>query len=168
SPVAPSIETVQRAYNLATLIPSAEALDADVVRLQPLLREGRDRRAGSKDAWLKAASGRTDSLPKLAQLLASANGKAAEVRNPALSQLTAALVARMPELPPEGVSEPLAMEFATALLLAESAFENFNNLSPDFPSQVEAMIKRLDAVRSGKTAPVVAPVLDEMSRRAQE
>ena len=42
------------------------------------------------------------------------------------------------------------MEYATALLLAESAFENFNNLSPEFPSQVDAMLERLDAARAGR------------------
>src|SRR6185312_6237639 len=90
-PVAPQIEAVQRAYSLATLIPSAEALDADVVRLQPLLREAREQLANAKDAWLKAASGRADSLPKLAQMLASANARAAEIGHPALSRLAAAL-----------------------------------------------------------------------------
>ncbi|MFI4887701.1 MAG: Hpt domain-containing protein, partial [Burkholderiales bacterium] len=49
-PVAPQIEAVQRAYQLAALIPSAETLDADVVRLQPLLREARDQLASAKDA----------------------------------------------------------------------------------------------------------------------
>ena len=75
-PGSPQVEAVQRAYHLAALMPTAEALDADVVRLQPLLREARDQLANAKDAWLKAASGRTDTLPKLAQLLASANAKA--------------------------------------------------------------------------------------------
>ena len=44
------------------------------------------------------------------------------------------------------------MEFATALLLAESAFENFNNLSPEFAQQVDAMLTRLDAARAGRSA----------------
>ncbi|MFO1306388.1 MAG: Hpt domain-containing protein [Burkholderiales bacterium] len=61
------------------------------------------------------------------------------------------------------------MEYATALLLAERAFENYSNLSPDFPRQVDAMLARLDAVRSGRAAPTSgAPMLDEMSKRAQE
>ena len=55
-------------------------------------------------------------------------------------------------MPAAGVSEPLAMEFATALLLAESAFENFGNLSPDFASQVDAMLARLDAAHAGAAA----------------
>jgi chemosensory pili system protein ChpA (sensor histidine kinase/response regulator) len=101
-------------------------------------------------------------------LLASANAKATEVRHPALSKLTSGLVARPADMPAEGVSEPLAMEFATALLLAESAFENFNNLSPEFGQQVDAMLKRLDAARAGRSATTAAPALDEMSKKAQE
>jgi len=161
-------EAVQRAYHLGALIPTAEALDADVVRRQPLLRDARDQLASAKDAWLKAASGRSDTLPKLQQLLASANAKATEVKHPALSRLTSGLVARLADMPADGVSEPLAMEFATALLLAESAFENFNNLSPEFGQQVEAMLKRLDAARAGRSSTTAAPVLDEMSKKAQE
>ena len=169
APVGPQVQAVQRAFRLAGLIPSAEVLSADVVRLQPLLREAREQLAGGKDAWLKAASGRAENLPKLKQTLASVHAKAAEIHNGALMKLTAALVERLDRMPASGVSEPVAMEYATALLLAESAFENYANLSPDFPKQVEAMLARLDAVRQG-IAPVGggAPMLDEMSKRAQE
>jgi len=167
-PATPQIELVQRTYHLAALMPTPEALDSDVVRLQPLLREAREQLAHAKDAWLKAASGRTDTLPKLAQLVGSANAKAAELKHPALSRLMTTLTERLAAMPPEGAAEPLAMEFATALLLAESAFENFNNLSPEFATQVDAMIARLDAARAGRTATDAAPALDEMSRRAQE
>jgi chemosensory pili system protein ChpA (sensor histidine kinase/response regulator) len=59
------------------------------------------------------------------------------------------------------------MEFATALLLAESAFENFNKLSPDFAEQVDSMLARLDAAQAGNAAADGAPALDEMSQRAQ-
>ena len=167
-PESPQIEAVQRAYQLASLIPSAEVLDADVVRLQPLLREAREQLASAKDAWLKAASGRVENLTKLAQLLASAHAKALETRHPGVSKLTGALAERLMGMSAEGVSEPFAMEFATALLLAESAFENFSRLSPDFAGQVDAMLGRLDAASAGKPAAQGAPVLDEMSRRAQE
>ena len=61
------------------------------------------------------------------------------------------------------------MEYATALLLAESAFENYANLAAEFPQQVDAMLARLDAARAGRSPPGGgAPMLDEMSKRAQE
>ncbi len=167
-PAAPQIEAVQRAYQLGALIPAPETLDADVVRIKPLLREAREQLASAKDAWLKAASGRGDSLPKLTQLLGSAHAKAQEIGQPALTKLTAALAEHLAAMPAQGASEPIAMEFATALLLAESAFENFGNLSPDFASQVDAMLARLAAAQSGQPTGDGAPALDEMSRRAQE
>jgi chemosensory pili system protein ChpA (sensor histidine kinase/response regulator) len=168
APVGPQVQAVQRAFKLSGLIPSAEVLSADVVRLQPILREAREQLAGAKDAWLKAASGRAENLPKLKQTLASVHAKAAEIHNGALMKLTAALVERLEKMP-GSVPEPVAMEYATALLLAESAFENYSNLSPDFPKQVDAMLARLDAARAGRSAPVTgAPMLDEMSKRAQE
>ena len=61
------------------------------------------------------------------------------------------------------------MEYATGLLLAESVLENFPRVSPEFPSQVDAMVARLDAAEQNRPATdVAAPMLDEMARRAQE
>jgi chemosensory pili system protein ChpA (sensor histidine kinase/response regulator) len=169
APVAPQVQAVQKAYKLSGLIPSAEVLSADVVRLQPLLREAREQLAGAKDSWLKAASGRAENLPRLKQTLVSVHAKAAEIRNGALMKLTSALVERLDKMPASGVTEPVAMEYATALLLAESAFENYTSLSSEFPRQVDAMLARLDAARQGRQAAASgAPMLDEMSKRAQE
>ena len=169
APVGPQVQAVQRTYRLAGLIPSAEALNADLVRVQPLLREAREQLVGAKDAWLKFASGRAENLPKLKATLASVHTKAAEVKHGALMKLTAALVERLDKMPASGVTETVAMEYATALLLAESAFENFTTLAPDFPKQVDAMLARLDAARAGRIGvAAAAPALDEMSKRAQE
>ena len=169
APVAPLVVAVQRAFKLPGLIPSADSLSADVVRLHPLLREAREQLAGAKDAWLKAASGRVENLPKLKLTLSSVHAKAVEIRNNALTKLTATLVERLEGVPATGVPDALAMEFATALLLAESAFENYTSLSAEFPGQVDAMIARLDAARAGRSsAGSGAPMLDEMSKRAQE
>jgi chemosensory pili system protein ChpA (sensor histidine kinase/response regulator) len=168
APVAPQVQAVQRAYQLPALIPSAETLSADVVRVQPHLREARDLLSTAKDLWLKITGGRADSLPKLKATLSSLRDKAAAVGEPSLSKLASTLSARIEKLP-SAIPEPLAMEYATGLLLAESAVENFASLSPQFPTQVEAMIARLDAAQQNR--PVTAegaPLLDEMARRAQE
>ncbi|HVF64087.1 MAG TPA: Hpt domain-containing protein [Casimicrobiaceae bacterium] len=168
APVAPQVQAVQRAYRLSGLIPTAEVIATDVVGLQPLIREAREQLAQAKDTWLKFASGRAENLPKLKSTLASVHAKAAQMKQGALMKLTAALVERLDKLPASGVPEALAMEYATALLLAESAFENHTNLAPEFPQQVQAMVARLDAARSGRTPAGGAPMLDEMSKRAQE
>jgi chemosensory pili system protein ChpA (sensor histidine kinase/response regulator) len=170
TPGAASVAGVQKAFRLSGLIPSAAVLNADLVRLQPLLRDVRERLAAAKDAWLKVTSGRAENLPKLVATLASAHASAVEIGNAALTRLTAALAERLEGLAAPGeIPEHFAMEYATGMLLAESAVENFAGLGTDFPRQVDAMLERLDAARSARVAPAAsAPLLDEMSKRAQE
>src|SRR5437773_4416211 len=166
APVGPQVQAVQRAYRLPGLIPTAEVLSADIVRVQPHLREARDLLVTAKDLWLKLTGGRAEALPKLKQTLSTLRDKTAAIGEPSLSRLAAALADRLDKLPSGPVSEALAMEYATGLLLAESAIENYATASPELPRQVDAMIARLDTSR-----PVVgaaAPLLDEMARRAQE
>ena len=166
APVGPQVQAVQRAYRLPGLIPSAEVLSADVVRVQPYLREARDILAAAKDLWLKLTGGRIESLPKLKQTLSALRDKIAAIGEPSLSKLVAALADQLEKLPSGPVAEALAMEYATGLLLAESAIENYATASPELPRQVDAMIARLDTNRPAAGA--AAPLLDEMARRAQE
>jgi chemosensory pili system protein ChpA (sensor histidine kinase/response regulator) len=56
APVAPSVQAVQKGFKLGGLIPSAEVLNADLVRIQPHLREAREALVAAKDAWLKFTS----------------------------------------------------------------------------------------------------------------
>src|SRR5438045_1461873 len=91
----PQVQAVRKTFSLSGLIPSAEVLSADVVRIQPLLREAREQLAGAKDGWLKAAAGRVENLPKLKQTLASVHGKATEIKHGPLMKLTSAPVERL-------------------------------------------------------------------------
>jgi chemosensory pili system protein ChpA (sensor histidine kinase/response regulator) len=170
APVGPQVQAVQRAYRLPGLIPTAEVLSADVVRVQPLLREARDLLSSTKDLWLKLTGGRPENLPKLNQNLSQLRDKTAAIGEPSLSRLAATLASRLDKIGAAAVPEAVAMEYATAILLAESAIENFASLSPDFPKQVEAMVARLDAAQQNKpiAGAASAPLLDEMARRAQE
>jgi chemosensory pili system protein ChpA (sensor histidine kinase/response regulator) len=166
APVGPQTQAVQRAYRLQGLIPTADVLSADVVRVQPHLREARDLLATAKDLWLKLTSGRAESLPKLKQALSALRDKTAAIGEPSLAKLAAALAGRLDKLPSGAIPEALAMEYATGLLLAESVIENFATLSPELPKYVDAMIARLDPSHPASGA--AAPLLDEMARRAQE
>ena len=166
APVGPQVQAVQRAYRLQGLIPTAEVLSADVVRVQPRVREARDLLATAKDLWLKLTGGRAENLPKLKQTLSALRDKTAAIGEPSLSKLAAALAGRLDKLPSGPIPEALAMDYATGLLLAESVVENFAALSPEVPKQVDAMIARLDPSKPATHA--AAPVLDEMARRAQE
>jgi chemosensory pili system protein ChpA (sensor histidine kinase/response regulator) len=170
APVGPQVQAVQRAFRLHGLIPSADVLSADVVRVQPLLRETRDLLTTAKDLWLKLTSGRPENLPKLRQVLSQLRDKTTAIGETSLSRLAAALAGRLDKLGTGTVSDALAMEYATGLLLADSALDNFASISPEFPKQVDAMLARLDAAAQNLPVPdtAAAPILDEMARRAQE
>ena len=170
TPVAPTVQAVQRAFGLTGLVPSAEVLNADLVRLQPMLRQAREQLGAAKDMWLKVASGRADRMPKLRETLTAVRRNAVDIGNAALSKLVKSLEARLESVPPSGdVAEPFAMEYATGILLAESAVENFSSLSAKFGKQVEAMLARLDAAQASKPVPpATGRLIDDIFRRAQE
>ncbi|HEY7943869.1 MAG TPA: Hpt domain-containing protein [Casimicrobiaceae bacterium] len=170
APIGAQTQAVQRAYHLNGLIPTADVLSADVLRVQPLLREARDQLTSAKDLWLKITGGRPENLGKLKQTVAGLSDRMRAIGEPSLSRLVSALASRVDKLGAGPVPESLAMEFATALLLIESTIEHFGTISPELPQQVDAMLARVDAAQQNKPTPPVeaAPLLDEMARRAQE
>src|SRR5205823_1674906 len=92
-----------------------------------------------------------------------------------MHKLLNALLSMLNALPRPGsgraISETMAMEYATGLLLAESALENVTRLSQEFPVQVDAMVQRLDFAARDLPPPPDAttiPLLDDMARKAQE
>jgi chemosensory pili system protein ChpA (sensor histidine kinase/response regulator) len=154
APVGATVQAVQKGFGLAELIPSAETLNADLVRLHPILRDAREQLGAAKDMWLKVTTGRAESVPNLERTLDAVHADAVEIGNPALKKLTGSLVARLKRMPLSGnVPEPVAMEYATAMLLAENAVEKFGNLSSEFPRQVDAMLARLDAAQASRPIP---------------
>ena len=101
-PVAPTVQAVQKGFGLAALIPSAETLNADVVRLHPILRDAREQLGAAKEMWLKVTTGRAESLPNLKRTLDAVHADALETGNAALAKLTGSLVARLERMPPSG------------------------------------------------------------------
>ena len=61
------------------------------------------------------------------------------------------------------------MEYATALLLAESAFDHYCRLGPDFAQQVDATLARVDAACAGRPSSDRGDLaFDDITKRAQE
>jgi chemosensory pili system protein ChpA (sensor histidine kinase/response regulator) len=173
--VAPRLAQVQKLYRLHHLLPPAETIEeADWARIQPVLRDARELLTSAKDAWLKFTSGRKDSLPQLRQALEGLRGKGDALRHVPMQELFSALSYAVESMVARGAkdtSEGMAVEFATALLLGESAIEGFKHLSAEFPQQVEAMAQRLQAAALNLPAPeetTSIALLDDMARRAQE
>src|SRR5262249_19022005 len=168
APSTPQVADVQRVFKLASLIPSPDAPSADMLRLQPLLRKARDEITSAKDAWLKFTSGRVENLARLRQTMASVRELATEIGEPSLIKLVASLAKRLDDMPAVHIRESLALEYATGLLFAENAFENYPSVGNEFAHQVQTMLARLDAAAAGATPSAHLPLLDDLGKRAQE
>ncbi|MEN6584742.1 MAG: Hpt domain-containing protein [Sulfuricella sp.] len=175
-PVNARVEQIQDMFELGAYVPRTEAQQAaetEQERVQPLLRELRDLLAPAKDSWLKFTSGSNDSLASFHAQLKRLVDRASALENAPLNQLlqqigygAAALSAN-----PADMNEMVAMEMATALLLAENTLEHYLGATDEFSCQAEVQSKRLQATLQGRLDEIEVsdiPLLDEMSRKAQE
>ncbi len=174
-PVAERVGQIKDLFELDAYVP--QVLDsehqAEQERRLPLLRELRDIIAPAKDAWLKFTSGSTDNLSNFRSQLKRLVEKASALENPPLNQLLQQIEAGATELSsnPGELNEMVAMEMATTILLAENTLENYRGATDEFRRQAEVQSRRLQASLQGKLDEVEItdiPLLDEMSRRAQE
>jgi chemosensory pili system protein ChpA (sensor histidine kinase/response regulator) len=166
------VRQVQALYGLTALLPrKIEARQIDYDRFQPLLKRAHELIVATKDGWMKATGGRREMLGSIAQHLAELKSVTAGLHEPALSDLVVALEASaIAASRGSSVSDVLAMEFATGVLLAEDAVAHFARLSDQFPKQVLAMRRRLDYAQRGVPSLPSAEeeLLDETAKRAQE
>ncbi len=162
------VQQVKEAYQLEALVPEQKA---DIEPLKPVLLAMRESLVTAKEAWNRFCAGAAVALPQFhdnAVVLASKGGGLVDNN---LARLVAGIaeVAQWLRKDPLRQNDSAAMEIATALLLAESALENYGQLGADFSQQVEIVIGRLATLmRSQPLAALSVPLLDEMSRRAQE
>ncbi|HRH82324.1 MAG TPA: Hpt domain-containing protein [Thiobacillaceae bacterium] len=155
------------------LPPSAEA-EASREAWRPHLNALRDAANHARDHWLKYCSGKHDSLGPFQQSIFSMFEAAVRLPNKALQTLlrmVEAMAKRLPSVSDTAQNEALQLEMATALLLAQNAADHFETLDEEFERQVEVQTQRLHAALTPGydlgSIPVV-PMLDEMSRKAQE
>src|SRR5882672_181220 len=169
-PVSDLIREVQEAYHLAQSIPQAEGEEA-AAEDSPALMAAREHLAHAKDAWNKFASGNSAALAAFRDCSNALKESTARVGNEELAALTGevAQVAVWLGSNVQGMSEAIALEVATVLLLLENALAGMD-LSDEFAQQARVLRSRLQDGMQGKlkrTAPDI-PLLDEMSRKAQE
>ena len=170
-PATARVREVQDAYHLGQTIPAAES-DGDAVEENPALKSAREHLTHAKDAWNKFASGNPPSLLAFRDSAAALKDDAERLGNADLTALVgeAAEVAAWLTSNRENMSEAVALEVATALLLFENALAGFAHLSSEFAQQAQLLRSRLEDCILGKLrrgAPEI-PLLDEMSRKAQE
>ena len=170
-PATDLVREVQEAYHLGQTIPAAES-DGGAVEEMPALKSAREHLTHAKDAWNKFASGNPPSLLAFRDSAAALRADAERLGNADLTGLAgevagvgAWLISNR-----ENMSEAVALEVATALLLLENALAGFADLSGEFAQQAQLLGSRLKDCILGnlrRTAPEI-PLLDEMSRKAQE
>ncbi|GAO34822.1 hypothetical protein SCT_0202 [Sulfuricella sp. T08] len=172
-PVSERIKQVKHAFDLDSCLPqAATAAAVDATRLQPLLRELKELLTPVKELWLKFTTGHKESLKNLQEPLGRLVEKSLVLDNRPLHGLllqTQALAATQPGQ--DSAGEILAIEVATALLLAENVLENFAQFNDEMATQLEIQTKRMSAVLSGRPEEIDAagiPHLGDISRKAQE
>jgi chemosensory pili system protein ChpA (sensor histidine kinase/response regulator) len=169
-PAGDHVECVRAAYRLAELVPAAAAA-ADVEARRPLLRAIREHLAAAMEEWSRFCAGTAAALPAFHERIDRIDAQARDLDQADFARLAAALAAYANQVRKDPLrhGEASALEVATALLLAESALENFAALGAEFAHQTDVICARLDALARGETVPQgEIPHLDEMSRRAQE
>ncbi|MGA8055339.1 MAG: Hpt domain-containing protein, partial [Burkholderiales bacterium] len=171
-PATPHLRAVQETYRLAGTVPATFELRTDRGSAEPVLAAMRELVVQAKGAWTKFSSGHLASLAGFGEQVAALGARAGELGNPDLGVLGRAMSAVASALAghPERFGDATAMEVATTLLLVENALERLDSLSPEFHEQAAVMSARLAACAKGEppTAAPDVPLLDEMSRRAQE
>src|SRR5216117_1317233 len=170
-PATARVREVQEAYHLSQTIPAAES-DGDAVEESPALKSAREHLTHAKDAWNKFASGNAPSLLAFRDSAAALKDDAEQLGNSDLTALAGEVVGVATWLTSnrENMSEGVALEVATALLLLENALAGLAHLSGEFARQAQLLRSRLEDCMLGKlrrSAPEI-PLLDEMSRKAQE
>lgn len=170
-PASDHVREVQETYHLAQTIPSAA--EAEVLPAgSPALKSARELLGQTKDAWNKFASGNPPSLLAFCDATGAFEESAAQLGNDDVSALASEVagVAAWLTSDREKMSEAVALEVATALLLLEDALSSPSDRSGEFGQQSQLMRSRLKDCVQGKvlrTAPEI-PLLAEMSRKAQE
>jgi chemosensory pili system protein ChpA (sensor histidine kinase/response regulator) len=166
------VEEVKRAFQLADLLPADNPRADELAGMQPLLRELRQQLDLAKEQWLRVGAGQLDALPAYTQAFDSFVERLAALRNTPLDALAAHMRASAREITNLDAArrEHLTLETATALLLLENSVENYANVGGELLAQCEMLIQRMQAAARGEdlSALPAVPLLDDMSRRAQE
>ncbi|KAF0162741.1 MAG: type IV pili sensor histidine kinase and response regulator [Rhodocyclaceae bacterium] len=164
-----ALTIVRAAYRLEGMVPAATA--AETERLLPLIRHLRELLAAAKEDWNRLCAGTAAALPPFHERTVKIAEEGAATGQADYARLTAAILGQADKLrrDPMQHNEIVALEMATALLLAESALENFQSLDADFARSTHIVVSRLAALGRGEELGTLElPNLDAMSRRAQE
>ena len=169
--LAPLVGDVQATFALPALVPEMAASEVALPH-EAALRKLRETLVAVEELWNKVCTGSTGSMAGFAENARSVSALTEEIGQTDLKRLGQGLGAVASWLAEDHshYNDTVAMEIATTILLLQNAQEHFKRLGTDFAQQVDLMIARLYACIAGKPAAADEgiPLLDEMTRRAQE
>ena len=165
-----TVRLVKTTYQLQDVIPSTETVapaPEEAVR-----RKLHDVITATEEAWNKYCAGTMQSLPLFKENANALSGVVEQLGQTDFRRLAQAIATAANWLSDDHTrhSEIFSMEVATAILLTQNAQENLQHLGSDFAHQVDVTVARIHACLAG-TPPQPGseiPLLDEMSRQAQE
>ena len=165
------VSQVQSTFGLPSQLPEPEVA-AGIQPQDAVLRRLREVLSSAEEHWNRVcSSGSTAGLSAFVDQARSVAALTEEIGQTDLKRLGQGLGATANWLIDDTsrFGETVAMEVATAILLLQNAQESFKRLGTDFAQQVDLMVARLYACIAGKPAADAAlPLLDEVTRRAQE
>jgi len=167
-PATDLVREVQEAYHLGQSIPQSES-EEEGAGESAELKAAREHLVHAKDAWNKFASGSAPSLLAFRDSTAALRKQIAALGEASLLGLADGLVEIGEWLiaKRDGMSEAVALEVATVLLMLESAL---GGTLSEFAEQARLLRRRLQDCIQGTLQPTAPdiPLLDEMSRKAAE
>ncbi|MBK9445257.1 MAG: Hpt domain-containing protein [Betaproteobacteria bacterium] len=163
------VRQVKGTYRLGSAIPAAATQAAPQEAQRRRLRETI---AAAEEAWNKFCAGTGQALHTFRDQTAGMHQAIEQLGHTDYRRLAQAIAnaANWLAEQPSRHTDALAMEIATAILLAQNAQENFTRLGADFAHQVDVMVARLHGFLADNPPEPGSeiPLLDEMSRQAQE
>ncbi len=160
---------VRQAFQLDALIPVGSAKVLVETPVAPLQRALRETLENAKESWNRFAAGAAVGLPQMQEFLAAARAPLAELHLTEITRLVDGLdrIAGWLRKDPLKSNDELAMDVATALLVAESAIDSA--AQKRLPEQVDALVRRLAARQAGRDPGALDETLfGETSRHAEE
>ena len=166
-----AVRQVKQAYRLEAVLPSggeSAVPDAEFAASGKL----RDVISALEESWNRFCAGSAPALPAFRENAGSLSALVEQLGHTDYRRLVQSIVAAANWLTEDAMrqSDALSMEIATAILLSQNAQANFEHLGADFAHQVDVTVARIHACMAGNPMPAGSeiPLLDEMSRQAQE
>lgn len=173
-PVGERVKAVKELYDLDShvlLDAPPKEIDRAAEKVQVPLREAKEVLRVAKDAWVKYSGGNPDTLTAFrerAQKLKEIFGALDKAPLAKLADLIERVSAKLPSHLKEK-REEIALEMATALLVAENAVDRYAEANPELAKQVDAVSARLLGALSDKPGRLPdVDLLGEIGRKAQE